>query len=135
MTMEAAENHSPPKASILVVDVSPGDLSLMFGLLRNLYTVRGANNGEHALKVAHGGSPPDLILLDIMMPGLTGYEVCQELKSDASTREVPIIFLTSLTEAAEEYRGLLMGAADYITKPVNPAIFLSRVKAHLENKA
>jgi len=133
--MEAAENHSPPKASILVVDDSPGDLSLMFGLLRNLYTVKGANNGEHALKVARGGSPPDLILLDIMMPGLTGYEVCQELKSDAATREVPIIFLTSLTEAAEEYRGLLMGAADYITKPVNPAIFLSRVKAHLENKA
>jgi len=107
----------------------------MFGLLRNLYTVKGANNGQSALKVARGGNPPDLILLDIMMPGLDGYEVCQELKSDPATSDVPVIFLTSLTEAREEFRGLRMGAADYITKPVNAAIFLSRIKVHLENKA
>jgi len=130
MTMEC-----PPKPSILVVDDSPDDLSLMFGLLKKLYTVKGATNGENALKVARGGNPPDLILLDVMMPGASGYEVCQELKSDPATQDVPIIFLTALTEAAEEFRGLRMGAVDYITKPVNPAIFLSRVKVHLENKA
>ena len=135
MMSATADTNFQSKPSILVVDDSPADLSLMFGLLRNLYTVRGANNGEHALKVARGGGTPDLILLDIMMPGLNGYDVCRELKSDPSTHDVPIIFLTSLTEAAEEYKGLRMGAADYITKPVNAAIFLSRVKAHLENKA
>jgi putative two-component system response regulator len=133
--MSAEDNHVQLKASVLVVDDSPGDLSLMFELLKNLYTVKGANNGKSALKIVRGSDPPDLILLDIMMPGLDGYEVCQKLKSDPATSDVPIIFLTSLTEATEEYRGLRMGAADYITKPVNAAIFLSRIKAHLENKA
>jgi putative two-component system response regulator len=135
MTMASAGSHFEPKPSILVVDDSSDDLALMFGLLRSQYTVRGANNGKSALKVARGGSPPDLILLDIMMPRPTGYEVCEELKSDSSTRDVPVIFLTALTESAEEYRGLRMGAVDYITKPVHPEIFLSRVKVHLQNRA
>ena len=133
--MAAADGLSQPKASILVVDDTPDNLSLMFGLLKNLYTVRGANNGRSGIKVARSTNPPDLILLDIIMPGLTGYEVCRELKSDPSTRDIPIIFLTALTEEAEEYRGLQMGAVNYITKPVNPAIFLARIKTHLENKA
>jgi putative two-component system response regulator len=85
--------------------------------------------------VARSVSPPDLILLDIIMPGLTGYDVCEELKSEPSTRDIPIIFLTALTEEAEEYRGLGMGAVDYIKKPVSPAIFLARIRTHLENKA
>ncbi len=133
--MPLADTDVRSKASVLVIDDSPDNLSLMFGLLRNLYTVKGANNGASGLKVARGDSPPDLILLDIVMPGLNGYEVCQELKSDPSTRDIPIIFLTSLTEEADEYRGLQMGAADYITKPVHPDIFLARIKTHLENKA
>jgi putative two-component system response regulator len=124
-----------PKASILVVDDSPSSLSLMFGLLKDRFTVKGANNGENALRVARGGTPPDLILLDVVMPGLSGHEVCQALKADDATRDIPVIFLTSLSEAAEEFRGLGMGAIDYITKPVNPAIFLSRIKTQLENKA
>jgi len=124
-----------PKASILVVDDSPSSLSLMFGLLKDLYIVRGATSGENALRVIRGGAPTDIILLDIMMPGLSGYEVCEALKSDASTKEIPIIFLTSVTESSEEYKGLRLGAVDYITKPVNPTILLSRIKTHLENKA
>jgi putative two-component system response regulator len=135
VTMAAADRSFRAKSSILVVDDTADNLTLMFGLLKNLYTVKGANNGERALKVARGNHPPDLILLDIIMPGLDGYEVCQELKSDPSTRDTPIIFLTALTDEAEEYRGLQMGAVDYITKPVSPAMFLARVKTHLENKA
>jgi putative two-component system response regulator len=133
--MLGADSHFQPKPSILVVDDSPDDLALMFRLLRNHYTVRGANNGKSALKIVRGGSPSDLILLDIMMPAPTGYEVCEELKSDPSTQDVPIIFLTALTDTAEEYRGLRMGAVDYITKPVHPEILLSRVKVHLQNRA
>ena len=124
-----------PKASILVVDDSPSSLSLMFGLLKDIYTVRGANNGENALRVARGFTPPDLILLDVMMQGLSGHDVCQALKSDDSTRHIPVIFLTGRAETSEEFRGLEMGAVDYITKPVHPNIFLSRIKTHLENKA
>ena len=135
MTMPDAATHHQPKPSILVVDDSSADLALMFGLLKKDYTVRGATNGKSALKVARGGHPPDLILLDIMMPGPTGYEVCQELKSDPSTQDVPVIFLTALSEAAEEFKGLRMGAVDYITKPVHPEIFLSRVGVHLQNRA
>jgi putative two-component system response regulator len=135
MTGTAAESHGQRKPSILVVDDSSDNLSLMFGLLRNLYTVKGANNGENGIKVARSVSPPDLILLDIIMPGLTGYDVCKQLKSTPATRDIPIIFLTALTEEAEEYRGLGMGAVDYITKPVSPAIFLARIRTHLENKA
>ena len=135
MTMPGADIDFLAKPSILVVDDSSDDLALMFGLLRNHYTVRGANNGISALKVAHGGSPPDLILLDIVMPGPTGYEVCRELKSDQSTADVPVIFLTALTETVEEYKGLRMGAVDYITKPVHPEILLARVKVHLQNRA
>lgn len=124
-----------PKASILVVDDSPSNLSLMFGLLKDLYTVKGANNGENALRVVRGGTPPDLILLDVVMQGMSGYEVCEALKADDATKDIPVIFLTARAEASEEFRGLGMGAVDYITKPVNPTIVLSRIKTHLENKA
>jgi putative two-component system response regulator len=131
----AAESQNRAKASILVVDDSPSNLSLMFELLKDRYKVKGASCGERALKVVRGDRPPDLILLDIIMPGLTGYDVCQLLKSDPTTRDIPIIFLTGLTEEADEDKGLRLGAVDYVTKPVNPAILLARVKVHLENKA
>lgn len=89
MTMAAADTGFRSKPSILVVDDTADNLSLMFGLLKNFYTVRGANNGTSALKVARSNHPPDLILLDIIMPGLSGYEVCQELKSDPFTPRHP----------------------------------------------
>ena len=123
------------RASILVVDDAPDNLSLIFGLLKDLYAVKGASNGDRALKIVRGDTPPDLVLLYIMMPGLSGYDVCQELKSDPATRDIPIIFLTAMSEVDDEKKGLELGAVDYITKPVSPPIVLARIKTHLENKA
>lgn len=123
-----------PKPSVLVVDDTPDNLTLMFSLLKEDYTVKGASNGERALKIARSENPPDLILLDIMMPGLSGYDVCRELKADRATGDIPIIFLTAMSEMEDEKLGLEMGAVDYITKPVSPPIVLARIKTHLENK-
>ena len=123
------------KATVLVVDDTPDNLSLMSGLLKDAYKVKVANNGEKALKIAQSDSPPDLILLDIMMPGLSGYDVIVELKSDARTRDIPVIFLTAMSELEDEKKGLEMGAIDYITKPVSPPIVLARVENHLKIKA
>ena len=123
------------KPSVLVVDDTSDNLALMSGLLKDRYRVKVANNGEKAIKIVQGDSPPDLILLDIMMPGLTGYDVCQMLKADAATRHIPIIFLTAKTATEDEKRGLEMGAADFITKPVNPPIVLARVATQLQIKA
>jgi DNA-binding response OmpR family regulator/anti-sigma regulatory factor (Ser/Thr protein kinase) len=123
------------RPSILVVDDTPDNLTLMFGLLKGHYSVKGANNGERALKIVRSDSPPDLILLDIMMPGLSGYDVCRELKADPATNDIPIIFLTAMSDMEDERQGLEMGAVDYITKPVSPPILLARIKTHLENKS
>jgi putative two-component system response regulator len=123
------------KKTILVVDDTPDNLSLMSGLLKDQYRVKLANSGEKALKAVQGDNPPDLILLDIMMPGMSGYEVCQVLKADPATRPIPIIFLTAMTSMEDEQKGLEFGAADYITKPISPPIVLARVKTQLENKA
>jgi putative two-component system response regulator len=123
------------KKSVLVVDDSPDNLTLMSQLLKDIYQVKVANSGERALKVARSGQPPDLILLDIMMPVMSGYEVCGELKSDPVTAEIPVIFLTAMTAAEDEKKGFDLGAVDYITKPISPPIVLARVKAHLHIKA
>ena len=122
------------RPTILVVDDTPDNLSLMSELLKDNYKVRVANNGEKALKYAQGDGKPDLILLDIMMEGLSGYDVIRELKSNPSTRDIPVIFLTAMSAAEDEKKGLEMGAADYITKPISPPIVLARVKTQLENK-
>jgi len=123
------------KATILVVDDTPDNLSLMSGLLKDTYKVKVANGGEKALKIAQSDNPPDLILLDIMMPGMDGYEVCHHLKSDPATRDIPIIFLTAKAEVEDEKKGLEMGAVDYITKPISPPIVMARVANHLALKA
>ena len=123
------------KKTILVVDDTSDNLSLMSGLLKDQYRVKLANSGEKALKAVQGDNPPDLILLDIMMPGMSGYEVCQVLKADPATRPIPIIFLTAMTSMEDEQKGLELGAADYITKPISPPIVMARVKTQLENKA
>jgi len=122
------------KATILVVDDTPDNLALMSHLLRDLYKVKIANNGEKALKIAMSDAPPDLILLDIMMPGMDGYEVCRRLKSDPRTMNTPVIFLTAKTGLEDEKKGLELGAVDYITKPVSPPIVMARVKNHLALK-
>jgi putative two-component system response regulator len=123
------------KPSILVVDDTPDNLHVMTELLRPTYRVRVANGGPKALQIAGSAEPPDLILLDIMMPGLNGYEVCRLLKGDPKTTAIPVIFLTAKVEQDDEERGLALGAVDYITKPISPAIVLARVKNYLALRA
>ena len=129
---EATDN--PDKRCILVVDDIPDNLTLMSNLLRENYRVRVANSGERALTIAGSDTPPDLILLDIMMPKMDGYEVCQKLKNNLKTQHIPVIFLTAKAEVGDETRGLELGAADYITKPISPPILLARVRTHLAMK-
>jgi putative two-component system response regulator len=123
------------KSSILVVDDAPDNLSLMSALLKDTYKVKVATNGEKALQIAASAAPPDLILLDVVMPEMDGYEVCKRLKASPDTRDIPIIFLTANVDAHNEQRGLQMGAVDYLTKPVVSSIVLARVDTHLKLKA
>ena len=123
------------KQTILVVDDTPENLTLMGDMLAPYYRVKVANNGERALKIATADNKPDLVLLDVMMPGLSGYEVCEALKADPSTAEIPVIFLTALSNVEDEQRGLDAGAVDYVTKPISPPVVLARVKSHLRLKA
>jgi len=122
------------KQVILIVDDSPDDIALISKVLRETYQVRVATNGKDALHIVFSANPPDLILLDVMMPGMDGYEVCRELKSDPQTSDIPVIFLTSKTEVADEERGFEAGAVDYIIKPLSPPILLARVRTHLRLK-
>ncbi len=122
-------------ATILVVDDTPANLSLMTGLLRDEYKVKAAIDGEKALRIAQAVPPPDLVLLDIMMPGMDGYEVCRRLKADPATRDIPVIFLTAKSGVEDEKMGLDLGAVDYITKPISPPIVMARVRNHLVLKA
>ena len=124
-----------PIATVLVVDDTPDNLTLMSGLLRDHYHVKVANQGEKALKIAQSEKAPDLILLDIMMPGIDGYEVCRRLKAHQVTRDIPVIFLTARSDTDDERLGLALGAVDYITKPISPPILLARVATHLALKA
>jgi two-component system, sensor histidine kinase and response regulator len=123
------------KPIVLIVEDSPDDIAVLNGILREQYHVRVATGGEAALAIATGGdSPPDLILLDIMMPDMDGLEVCRRLKQDAAARKIPVIFVTARDAVADESLGFAVGAVDYITKPVNPYLVKARVKAHLELK-
>jgi len=123
------------KATILVVDDTPANLAMMNALLKEDYLVKVANNGERALNIAHSDAKPDLILLDVMMPDMDGYEVCQRLKADSVTKDIPIIFLTAKSEMEDERHGLELGAVDYLAKPISPPIVMARVKNHLALKA
>jgi putative two-component system response regulator len=119
------------RQTVLVVDDMPENLQVMNALLKERYKVRIANNGEVALLAARQDPKPDLILLDIMMPGIDGYEVCRRLKADDATREIPVLFLTALVEVEDEQTGFDVGCVDYITKPISPSIVLARVRTHL----
>jgi signal transduction histidine kinase len=123
------------KATILLVDDTPNSLALMSSLLKDDYRVKIARDGETALKIALSGAPPDLILLDIMMPGMDGYEVCRRLKREPGAMNIPVIFLTARADVGDEEKGLELGAADYIAKPISPPIVMARVKNHLALKA
>ncbi len=124
-----------PKPTLLAVDDTADNLTLLNALLSGPYKVKLANSGEKALKIAAASPAPDLILLDIMMPGMDGYEVCRQLKQQPATRDVPVIFLTARTDAESERAGLEAGAVDYVTKPFNPPVLLARVRTHLALKA
>ncbi len=121
------------KFTVMVVDDVPDNITLFSELLKEEYNVRIALNGQRALRLIQE-EQPDIILLDVMMPVMDGYETCRRLKADESLRDIPVIFLTAKNEPRDENMGLNLGAVDYITKPVNPQIFLSRIKAHLSTK-
>jgi putative two-component system response regulator len=121
-------------ATILIVDDSPENLFVLSELLRPLYRVLAATSGTAALRVANGQPVPDLILLDVMMPDMDGYAVLSQLLQDPATSHIPVIFLTALAEPADEERGLQLGAADYISKPITPVLVLARVRTQLQAK-
>jgi len=131
--MEITVTDATGKPVILAVDDTPENLDVVKGILAPTYMVKAAINGPMALKIVEK-QPPDLILLDIMMPGMSGYEVCERLKSNPDTSNIPVIFLTAMDQTTDESKGFDLGAADYITKPVNPPILEARVKTHLALK-
>jgi len=120
--------------TVLIVDDEPANISLLNEVLKTDYRIMVAKDGKRALLVAQSNPPPDLILLDIVMPELDGYEVLKRLKADEDTKNIPIIFVTSKNKDEDETKGLEMGAVDYIHKPFNPAVVKARVRAHLELK-
>jgi len=122
------------RPTILIVDDTPDNLALMSALLRDTCRTKVATGGKKALAIAAGEPQPDLILLDIMMPGMDGYEVCRRLKADPRTAGIPVIFLTARTDVEDEQRGFDVGGVDYIAKPVSPPIVSARVRTHLALK-
>ena len=120
--------------SVLVVDDEPFEIDILSGILNPEYHVRFALNGEKALEIAQGKKPPDIILLDVVMPGMDGYEVCKRLKEDPTSRDIPVIFVTVRDEVQDETQGFKLGAVDYITKPIIDPIVKARVKTHIDLK-
>lgn len=127
-------NDQIEKRAVLVVDDTPANIQILMETLKDDYRIIAAVNGKRALQLAASTPPPDIILLDVMMPEMDGYEVCAKLKADAKTRDTPIIFITAMNDAQDETKGLELGAVDYITKPFSQAVVLARVKSHLELK-
>jgi CheY-like chemotaxis protein len=127
-------SDNPHKETILIVDDDPLGIDIMGEILKPYYRRQVARSGEKALAIAASDLQPDLILLDVMMPELDGYEVCRRLKADEKTKDIPVIFITAKDKIEDEAKGLEIGAVDYITKPVIPTILLARVKTHLELK-
>ena len=119
------------RGRVLIVDDERINIGILVELLRSEYDTMVAKSGEQALLSVHSATPPDLILLDIMMPGMSGYEVCHQIKSDEDTRDIPIIFITAMQSEEDETKGFALGAVDYITKPIRPAVVKARVKTHL----
>jgi phosphoserine phosphatase RsbU/P len=123
--------NSPSKKRILIVDDVAFNIKTVSEILMPFYDIIFATNGKKTIEIASSSNPPDLILLDVMMPEMDGYEVCQRLKSMESTRDIPVIFLTAKTQVEDEKKGLELGAVDYIMKPISPPIIIARVETHL----
>ncbi|MDP3653464.1 MAG: diguanylate cyclase [Rhodoferax sp.] len=124
---------SRTKPKLLLVDDQPINIQVLYQIFAADFQVFMATSGAQALTICKT-NPPDLVLLDIVMPGMDGFEVCTELKADEATRNIPVIFVTAHTDAAQETHGLDLGAVDFISKPVNPAVVRARVKTHLTLK-
>jgi class 3 adenylate cyclase len=120
---------------VLIVDDTPTNVAVVSGVLKDIFRTKVATNGEKALAIATGSERPDLILLDVMMPGMDGYEVCRRLKANPDTHDIPVIFLTAKTEEVDEEKGFDVGAVDYIHKPFSGPIVLARVKTQLALQA
>jgi class 3 adenylate cyclase len=120
---------------VLIVDDTPTNIGVISGVLKDLYRTKVATNGEKALVLATAAERPDLILLDVMMPGMDGYEVCRRLKANLATCNIPVIFLTAKTDAVDEENGFEVGAVDYIHKPFSGPLVLARVKTQLALRA
>lgn len=127
-----ADEDAPVKPKILIVDDSPENLRILMEALGKRYAISATKSGPKALEAARRSPRPDMILLDIMMPGMDGYEVCRRLKEDPATREIPILFITALADVESEMRGFQLGALDYIHKPFSAPVVQARVKNHLE---
>jgi CheY-like chemotaxis protein len=123
--------NNEEKKLILLADDAPANIQVAREILKDSYKIRVATSGAKALELVNVSPRPDLILLDIMMPEMDGYEVCTRLKVDPETRDIPVIFLTAMTEAKDETRGFSVGAVDYIHKPFSPPVVLARVQTHL----
>jgi len=121
------------KHRILVVDDTAENIDVLISLLKSDYMLVAARSGEKALEMV-AKNPPDLILLDIMMPDMDGYETCRHLKADEKTRLIPIIFVTAMSEAMDETKAFNLGAVDYVTKPFVPVVIKARIKMHLALK-
>jgi putative two-component system response regulator len=132
--IEMNDGSAAPLGTLLLVDDTPENLVVLGELLRPHYRVRVASSGQRALEVAASNPRPDLILLDVMMPGMDGYATLRALRQDPATAGIPVIFVTAMDSIQDEEHGLELGAVDYITKPVRPAIVLARVRTHLEIK-
>ncbi len=121
--------------TLLIVDDTPENIKILMETLKDEYKIIAATSGERALEVAASEeNRPDLILLDIIMPGIDGYEVCRQLKDNDDTRNIPVIFVTAISEVMDETKGFRLGAVDYITKPFHPPIVKARVHAHISLK-
>ena len=126
---------SKPRPTVMVVDDVPQTLTQIHGLLRGAYAVKVATGGAEALHLLQTAPLPDLILLDILMPEVDGYMVCRQVKADPRTRDIPVIFLTALTDDVDEEMGLGLGAVDFLSKPLSPSIMLARIATQLALKA
>jgi putative two-component system response regulator len=120
------------KNRVLIVDDEPGNIKILSNVLAGDYALSVATAGAQALQVAQI-QLPELILLDMVMPEMDGIQVCEALKANDATRDIPVIFVTSMSDAANEERGLDAGAVDYISKPISPPIVKARVKIHIQN--
>jgi len=128
---DAPSTAAPTQETLLICDDQPENIDVLRGILKRHYRLQIATNGEDALSIAGSGLRPDLILMDISMPGMDGYEVCRRLKSDPVTQAIPVIFVTALYSSEDESRGFEAGAVDYLIKPLSPLVVAARVRTHL----